>query len=46
MGNATRLPELHQNARRASARTVRNSVYKQSQNIDAYIYPALTLAQP
>jgi NitT/TauT family transport system substrate-binding protein len=25
---------------------VKNSVYKQAQNIDGYIYPSLTMAQP
>jgi NitT/TauT family transport system substrate-binding protein len=40
------LTSLYGSSRIVDDFNVRNNVYKQSQNIDGYIYPALTLAQP
>ena len=40
------LTSLYGSSRIVDDFNVRNNVYKQSQNVDGYIYPALTLAQP
>jgi NitT/TauT family transport system substrate-binding protein len=40
------LTSLYGSSRIVDDFNVRNNVYKQAQNIDGYIYPALTLAQP
>jgi NitT/TauT family transport system substrate-binding protein len=40
------LSSLYGSSRIVDEFNVRNNVYKQSQNIDSYIYPALTLSQP
>jgi NitT/TauT family transport system substrate-binding protein len=40
------LSSLYGSSRIVDDFNVRNNVYKQSQNIDGYIYPALTLSQP
>jgi NitT/TauT family transport system substrate-binding protein len=43
---ADSLASLYGSSKTVDDFNVRNNVYKQPQNIDSYIYPALTLAQP
>jgi NitT/TauT family transport system substrate-binding protein len=44
--NADGLGSLYGSSKIVDAFNVNNSVYKQAQNVDAYIYPSLTMTQP